>query len=356
MDGYPGAFESFLRTVDDKEFKEITTSEENGVPYLKVDIPISKGTSEKFVVVVRPVVHKHTVSSQGETIISEIDKRIRIEIPKGTFYEPTSLELQVLKTDDTERTHGLLLSDVINVKTDGDKALHESVGLKLPLHEKRSDTENIVVFAVQNESDIEDETKWKTVDSRAKIQNESIVFSVAHFSIYFAVTVVRSAFEELKRRAKEQIKRTMQRETSVVFFYAAVPKKDCFLTIFECTTPGRFKRRSEYWLNEGFSLHPHVRHSGHFVARPNQKYKFTVSGNLKHVGSEQKEFTLTFNPRAYKYQSFYLTRVISKQPWIGEINVTTFGDSFEEKRESFRDSFVTTVPVEITETGKCSIS
>ena len=31
MDGYPGAFEAFLRTTDGKEFKEITTSEENGV-------------------------------------------------------------------------------------------------------------------------------------------------------------------------------------------------------------------------------------------------------------------------------------------------------------------------------------
>ena len=36
MDGYPGAFESFLRTVDDKEFKEITTSEENGVSGIKL--------------------------------------------------------------------------------------------------------------------------------------------------------------------------------------------------------------------------------------------------------------------------------------------------------------------------------
>lgn len=31
MDGYPGTFESFLRNTDGKEFKEITTSEENGV-------------------------------------------------------------------------------------------------------------------------------------------------------------------------------------------------------------------------------------------------------------------------------------------------------------------------------------
>ena len=35
--------------------------------------------------------------------------------------------LKVLKTDDTERTKGLLISDVINVKTEGDKVLQQNV-------------------------------------------------------------------------------------------------------------------------------------------------------------------------------------------------------------------------------------
>ena len=168
------------------------------------------------------------------------------------------------------------------------------------------------------------------------------------------------AFEELKRKAKNQIRRTKQRETSVVFFYAAIPKKNCFLTIFECTTPGRFKRRSEYWLREGFLLHPQVRHSGHFVARPNHRFKFTVSGNLQHVGTAQKDFALTFNPKAYKYQSFYLTKADTKQPWIGEINVTTSGTgsvvSPDNNEQLKNETFVTSVPVEIPKLSNCPIS
>lgn len=354
MDGYPGEFESFLRTTDGKEFKEITTSEENGVPYLKAKIPISNGTMEAFAVVVRPVVHKHTVSNKGDTIVSDVDRRIRVEIPKGTFYEDTSLQMQVLKTDDTERRQGLLLSDVVNVKTDNDKTLHQSVTLRLPLHDKRQDPDAVIVFTIQNEDDIEDESKWSIVHARKSIQNESISFSVAHFSIYFTITNTVGPLQELKRQTKDQIKRAMQRETSVVFFYAAIPKKNCFLTIFECTTPGRFKRRSEYWLKEGFLLHPQVRHSGHFVASPNQKYRFTVTGNLQRVGSAKTDFSLTFNPRAYKYQSFYLTKVLANQPWIGEINVTTFGDpSIPNKNKDF---FVTSVPVEIPKLSRCPIS
>ena len=137
-----------------------------------------------------------------------------------------------------------------------------------------------------------------------------------------------------------------------------MPKKNCFLTIFECTTPGRFKRRSEYWLREGFLLHPQVRHSGHFVARPNQKYKFTVSGNLQHAGAASKDFSLIFNPRAFKYQSFYLTKVIEKQPWIGEINVTTPCDALSRDTNDNADNetFVTSVPVEISQDSKCPIS
>lgn len=41
------------------------------------------------------------------------------------------MSLKVLKTDDTERTQGLLMSDVINVKIDGNKALHQSVTVNL---------------------------------------------------------------------------------------------------------------------------------------------------------------------------------------------------------------------------------
>ena len=94
------------------------------------------------------------------------------------------------------------------------------------------------------------------------------------------------------------------------------------------------------------------------MARPNQKYKFTISGNLQHVGAAAKDFSLIFNPRAYKYQSFYLTRVVPKQPWIGEINVTTIGESSLHDRHSNVDNgtFVTSVPVEIPQNSRCPIS
>ena len=65
------------------------------MPYLKAVIPICKDTNEKFAVVVRPVVHNHPVSQKGEVVLSEVDRRIRVEIPSGTFNEDTSLQLQV---------------------------------------------------------------------------------------------------------------------------------------------------------------------------------------------------------------------------------------------------------------------
>ena len=67
------------------------------VPYLKAAIPITKGTNEKFSVVVRPTVHKHLVSKEGGTIRSEVDSRIRVEIPRGTFTDDTSLQMQVCR-------------------------------------------------------------------------------------------------------------------------------------------------------------------------------------------------------------------------------------------------------------------
>ena len=64
------------------------------MPYLKAAIPIAKVTNEKFSVVVRPTVHKHQIPKEGGTIRSEVDSRIRVEIPKGTFTDDTSLQMQ----------------------------------------------------------------------------------------------------------------------------------------------------------------------------------------------------------------------------------------------------------------------
>ena len=54
--------------------------------------------------------------------------------------------------------------------------------VKLPLHEKK-ETDEVVVFAVENEDDIDDESKWKPVQRRTRVQNGSIVFNVEHFSM-----------------------------------------------------------------------------------------------------------------------------------------------------------------------------
>lgn len=151
-----------------------------------------------------------------------------------------------------------------------------------------------------------------------------------------------------RRLARERIRSALQRETSVLFFYAVSAKPDTYLTIFECTTPGRFRRRQEFWEKEGFIFHPQVKHSGHFPAKPNQTFFFEVKGNIDLVGDSGRVMKLTFNPRSYKYQSFYLTRVQKRQPMLGEIIVRTSGDVTD-------GAYLTSVPVEIPDPGLCSI-
>lgn len=158
-----------------------------------------------------------------------------------------------------------------------------------------------------------------------------------------------------RRVAKEQIKNALHRETSALFFYALCPKKDSYLTIFECTTPGGFQRRKEFWENEGFFFHAEIKHSGHFAARPNQSYSFDVTGNMQYVENNNRRLKLTFNPRSYKFQSFYLTRVDKTKPKTGELQVYT-NQIEKEAKAGTKEVLITSIPVEIPVKSTCVIA
>lgn len=161
--------------------------------------------------------------------------------------------------------------------------------------------------------------------------------------------------DTIRHGAKEKIKTVLLRETSALFFYAFCPKKESFLTILECTTPGRYQRRREFWENEGFHFHEQVKHSGHFAAKPNQEFFFDVTGNIQFAGASSKSLRLSFNPRAYKYQSFYLTIKDKKVPHVGEIQV--FTKTFDkEVKIGARDVLVTSLPMELPVQSSCAIS
>lgn len=154
-----------------------------------------------------------------------------------------------------------------------------------------------------------------------------------------------------RRQAKARIRCAMQRETSVLFFCAVSPKDHHYLAILECTTPARFQRRKDFWENEGFHFHPQVQHSGHFHAKPHQVYTFDINGNIEFLSGAGQRLTLTFNPRSYKYQSFYLSRVDRKLSLIGEINI------YESKPgEKKATEPLTNLPIDIPEQSKCILS
>ncbi|XP_052775601.1 serine/threonine-protein phosphatase 6 regulatory ankyrin repeat subunit A-like isoform X2 [Mya arenaria] len=352
LDGYPGRFEGYFRCADGTQFPEVTTSEENGIPLFVGSMPVKRGCTRKFAVIVRPRVYSHTVGEAGSTLMAEADRRIRLEVPQHALSGPTTLNLQVLKTSEMERSpYKLFAADLINVTLT--RNLQGQVRVQLPLHVHTDNPDDVTVFCIPKEGDIEQDHQWLTVQSPLRIANGCLMFNVSHFSMFVPVFLPHDSMlttDSARRAARDRIRAALLRETSVLFFYAVCPKKDAFLTIFECTTPGRFRRRQEFWEREGFQFHPQVKHSGHFPAKPNQAFYFEVKGNVQLVGDSGRLMKLTFNPRSYKYQSFYLVRVQRRQPMIGEIVVTT------SATDDVDGGFVTSIPIEIPETGFCVIA
>jgi len=58
-------------------------------------MPMSVGTSRKFAVVSRPRIFCQTVGVGGGTLCAEMDRRIRLEVPKNCVTETTDVKLQV---------------------------------------------------------------------------------------------------------------------------------------------------------------------------------------------------------------------------------------------------------------------
>ncbi|KAL4235985.1 hypothetical protein ACF0H5_004373 [Mactra antiquata] len=358
LEGYPGNFDSYLKTTKNERYPQFTTSEQNGVPTFVGKVPIGRETCIKFAVVARPAIHNHEIGTDGGTLISDIDRKIRTEIPKNVLNEDTSVSIQVIETGNIEKSSSdrLFAANIVNVICDTNPS--KQCQVQIPLHDVNKGVDNVIVFQVNNEEDLDNERKWLLVDTPIRLLNDCMIFNIKAFGIYIPVNIsdhTSLVIDNARHGAKERIKSVLLRETSALFFYALCPKKDSFLTILECTTPGRFHRRREFWENEGFCFHSQVQHSGHFPAKPNQEFFFDVTGNIQFAGPRSRGLRLAFNPRAYKYQSFYLTLVNKKEPAVGEIQVytNTFND---ETKKGTREIMVTGLPVDLPIQKSCIIS
>ncbi|WAR23870.1 Y381-like protein [Mya arenaria] len=177
LDGYPGRFEGYFRCADGTQFPEVTTSEENGIPLFVGSMPVKRGCTRKFAVIVRPRVYSHTVGEAGSTLMAEADRRIRLEVPQHALSGPTTLNLQVLKTSEMERSpYKLFAADLINVTLT--RNLQGQVRVQLPLHVHTDNPDDVTVFCIPKEGDIEQDHQWLTVQSPLRIANGCLMFNM----------------------------------------------------------------------------------------------------------------------------------------------------------------------------------
>ena len=87
-----------------------------------------------------------------------------------------------------KKTDSIFAADIIHlsaVKQPSDK-----VRVQIPLHDDVSDVEDVVVFIVNNEDDLEDDRKWRELDSPVNQQNDCISFWIKRFCMYVFVHVL----------------------------------------------------------------------------------------------------------------------------------------------------------------------
>lgn len=80
-----------------------------------------------------------------------------------------------------QKSEQIFAADVIHLTSDQQPI--DKVKLQIPMHEEPDDIDNIVVFVVNSEGDIEDERRWRVLESPVRQQNDCITFWVKRFSM-----------------------------------------------------------------------------------------------------------------------------------------------------------------------------
>nr|XP_011419769.2 uncharacterized protein LOC105322636 isoform X3 [Crassostrea gigas] len=228
--------------------------------------------------------------SEDEVVIKPTaEPEAEIDIPKGTFDKAAELQLNVVDTNDVnedeeDESGPLLMTNVIDMSMSDGQQPKEEIVMKLPIHKKGNEVEEMCVLAT-SEEDPDDVDDWEVIEAQTDSKGKAAVFKIKHFSIYAGAN--KKKVLEDKQSITEAIARSIKKERKVEFrlFTRLEQERGKFQFILECWTPKKLKKGGKSrFENDGCEVIDLP--AKLYIVDENQTFKLRFKGNCRKVSSE----------------------------------------------------------------------
>ncbi|XP_061185998.1 uncharacterized protein LOC133194068 [Saccostrea echinata] len=263
-------------------------NEEENTTEVIITIKMNTKGSTQFAIV--SVFKKETFAISKEEVVIQptSEPEAEIEIPKGTFDKAAELQLNVVDTkdvneDEVDETGPLLMTNVIDMSMSDGQQPKEEIVMKLPIHQKGGEEEEMCVLATSEEYP-DDADDWEIIEAQKDPKGKAAVFRIKHFSIYAGASK-KKALEE-KQEVVEAISRSIRKERKVEFrvYTRLEQERGKFQFILECWTPKKLKKSKSKWESEGCEIVNGP--EGTYIIEENQTFKLLFKGNCRKISSE----------------------------------------------------------------------
>ncbi|XP_062585727.1 uncharacterized protein LOC134247368 isoform X2 [Saccostrea cucullata] len=297
-----------------------------------------------FVFVTRPKQETFTASTDDITITSEINDKVKIVFPKGTFEEPTKVFLQVTDPPDAGILESAEMKDVYSItpfvrsQAENYVGPKQEIQMQLPLPEEYGVGGTIKVFS-SNVYEIDDinENSWNLLDTRCNISKDVISFDTRTFSLKVAIETKKDvSVEKLRPQVHSLFQRARKIDHSVKFLAMSrrMEETDSFQVAIECAPVDRVDACRDFWINEGFKDQRSKKSPTNTVK--SREHFILFVKNLKMVG-DSEDIQFQFHPRRRNFQCFTIetsqqVKKVSGQVQVNKILPNTDSDQTGETK------------------------
>ncbi|XP_052091203.1 uncharacterized protein LOC127728056 isoform X2 [Mytilus californianus] len=238
-----------------------------------VSVPLEERKLSRFSIVKHSTPEIFAISNeQATTIIPQMEPDAEIDIPQGTFEQPSEMAVNIVETKEINKEEdngtAILLTNVLELTVNNGQQPKEPIRVVKPIHDMEAVSDDIVVLTSTTDQPEDSELDWEIRDATINPDGKSAFFYVNHFS--------------LKKR--------------VVFFLLTkwINSKSSEL-VLECAGMRQLDQRIENWTGNGYDCST-LQKSDVYHAQIGQSFNLKLNGNLTDMADEDtKCITLQSN-------------------------------------------------------------
>ncbi|CAC5381603.1 unnamed protein product [Mytilus coruscus] len=257
-----------------------------------VSVPLEERKLSRFSIVKHSTPEIFAISNeQATTIIPQMEPDTEIDIPQGTFEQPSEMAVNIVETKEVNKEEdngtAILLTNVLELTVNNGQQPKEPIRVVIPIHDQAAVSDDIVVLTSTTDQPDDSELDWEIRDAMINPDRTSAFFYVNHFSFY-SVSRKKKVDTDLLE-VVSAIERSIYRKKRVVFFLLTkwINCKSSEL-VLECAGKRQLEQRIEHWTSNGYDCST-LQKSDVYHAQIGQSFKLKLNGNLTDMADEDTQ-------------------------------------------------------------------